>query len=198
MKARNAAIHMLGISVLLASMPVLAGRPVKVVDEGHLKEQGVTSDSQFVAPGFPASLAKKGDSVCVTIGYNINDDGTTSNFGVLKSWNSSSGEELAPKEYWDDVVNVAAAAVSQWKFKAVDGGKLSPLYTAATFTFQGNAPAESLDLRGNCRVSDLTAYLQDLKSKRYQHTSADTFAAQQFNRQVQSQLNMVSNPGAGR
>lgn len=181
----------------LATAAAMAANQVKIVDEGRLPQNGITSDSTFAPPGFPATLATSGDSVCVSLGYKINADGTTTDFGVLKSWSSSTEDERPKGSYWDDVINVSAQAVSDWKFKKADGSTLAPVYTAATFSFRGKQPMEASQLRANCLITDLTAHIQDIKSKRYRSGQPDTFTAEQFRRQSQGQRSMVSNPGAG-
>lgn len=188
---------LLGLTFLGATTVCLAAFPVKIVDEGRLAQNGITSDSSFAAPGFPASLASRGDNVCVTIGYKIQSDGSTTDFGVLKSWSSSSDDKRPQGGYWEDVINVTGSAVSQWKFRKADGGKLAPLYTAATFSFRGNDPMEPSQLRAKCLITDLTAYVQEIKGKRYRNGQPDTFTAEQFRRQSQSQGSMMSSPGAG-
>lgn len=188
---------LVALATLTATTICLAAFPVKVVDEGKLPEFGVTSDSTFAAPGFPASLASRGDNICVTIGYKIQSDGSTTDFGVLKSWSSTSEEERPEGSYWDDVINVTGSAVSNWKFRKADGSKLAPLYTAATFSFRGTDPMEPSQLRAKCHISDLTAHLQEIKGRRYRNGQPDTFTAEQFRRQAQSQRSMMSSPGAG-
>ncbi len=195
MKRYSKALLSVGLTACLAS--VFAADQPRIVDEGKLKERDVTSDGPFAAPGTPASLARQGDDVCLTLGYRIDSDGTTSNYGVLKSWSSSSGEERPKGTYWDDVINASAAAVSKWKFKSASGAKaMSPVYTAVTFSFSGRGNMTPDSLRGNCRVSDLTALLQDIKSKRYQIGQPSNFLREQFQRDRRSQASMVSNPGS--
>ena len=185
------------LTALTATTVCLAAFPVKVVDEGKLPQYGITSDGAFAAPGFPASLAARGDNICVTIGYKIQSDGSTTDFGVLKSWSSSSEEERPEGSYWEDVINVTGSAVSSWKFRKGDGSKLAPIYTAATFSFRGTDPMESTQLRAKCLITDLTAHIQTIKGKRYRNGQPDTFTAEQFRRQSQSQGSMISAPGAG-
>lgn len=187
----------LGLGACVAATAALAAFPVKIVDEGRLKQNGITSDSKFAPPGFPASLASKGDNVCITIGYKILADGSTTDFGVLKSWSSATEDERPEGSYWEDVMNVTGSTVADWKFRKIDGGELVPVYTAATFTFRGTAPMEPTQLRAKCLITDLTAHVQEIKGKRYRHGQPDTFTAEQFRRQSQSQGSMMSSPGAG-
>lgn len=186
-----------GLFALMATTAALAAFPVKIVDEGRLSQNGITSDSKFQPPGFPASLAAKGDNVCITLGYKIQADGTTTDFGVLKSWSSATEEQRPEGSYWDDVMNVTGSTVADWKFRRIDGDTLVPVYTAATFTFRGTTPMEPTQLRAKCLITDLTAHVQEIKGKRYRSGQPDTFTAEQFRRQSQSQGSMISNPGAG-
>lgn len=187
----------LAIASLTVATAAFAAYPVKIIDEGRLAQNGITSDSKFTPPGFPASLAAKGDSVCITLGYKIQADGTTTDFGVLKSWSSASEDKRPEGSYWEDVMNVTGTAVSEWKFRKADGDNLVPVYTAATFSFRGTDQMEPSQLRAKCLITDLTAHVQEIKGKRYRNGQPDTFTAEQFRRQSQSQGSMVSNPGPG-
>jgi hypothetical protein len=173
------------------------GRLARIVNEGQLGARGIAADGQLRAPGMPASLVAQRDDVCVTLGYNVKSDGSTSNLMVLKSWSSSAQGEMLEQAYADDVRSVVAEAVSDWKFRNADGdGRVQPLFTATTFYFSGSGASDAATLRGHCQINDLTAHVQAIKSSRFLPGSRDTYDLEQANRYMTQRMSL-RNPGAG-
>lgn len=173
------------------------GRLARIIDEGQLGARGIAADGQLRAPGLPASLVAQRDDVCVTLGYNVKSDGSTSNLMVLKSWASSAQGEMRDQAYAEDVRSVIAEAVSDWKFKNADnGGRVQPLFTATTFYFSSSGASDAASLRDHCQINDLTAHVQAVKSTRFLPGSRDTFDLEQANRN-QAQRMSMRNPGPG-
>ena len=149
-----------GVMVAIVAAPGLAGEKVRVVNEGGIKDQWTLAEGvKLAAPGYPAALLERGDSVCIALGYAIKPDGTTSDFSIVKSW-SSAGQDQ-PDEYWDAFAQASAGAVSQWAFAPrPDVAEPQPTYTVATMQFMGKPSMDGAELRGHCRVDDLVAQLK--------------------------------------
>ncbi|HOZ23889.1 MAG TPA: energy transducer TonB, partial [Thermomonas sp.] len=112
---------------------------VRVVNEGGIRgDWTLAPGTQLSAPGYPGAFAKTGDDVCVAVGYRIQPDGSTSDFSLLKTWSSRSGEGEAVEGYWDAFSQAAVAALQQWKFAPrPEVGKPTSVDTVATMTFTG-------------------------------------------------------------
>jgi hypothetical protein len=149
----------LGVVVAAVAAPGLAGEKVRIVNEGGIKDQWTLAEgTKLAAPGYPAALVERGDSVCLALGYAIKPDGTTSDFSIVKSW-SSAGEQS--DEYWDAFAQASAGAVSQWAFAPrPEVAEPQPTYTVATMQFMGKPAMDGAELRGHCRVDDLVAQLK--------------------------------------
>lgn len=151
-----------GVLLSLVAGPVLAAEKVSIVNEGGIRDQWMLADGvQLAAPGYPAAFAERGDSVCVAIGYAIKPDGTTSDFALLKNWNSSSGEKEPAPGYWDAFTQAGAGALAQWKFKPrPEVAEPKATYTVATMHFMGKTPEDAAALRAHCAISDLAALIE--------------------------------------
>ena len=101
---------------------------VRVVNEGGIRgDWTLAPGTQLSAPGYPGAFAKTGDDVCVAVGYRIQPDGSTSDFSLLKTWSSRSGEGEAVEGYWDAFSQAAVAALQQWKFAPAARGRQAHL-----------------------------------------------------------------------
>lgn len=151
---------MAGMVMAAVAAPGLAAEKVRVVNEGGIKDQWTLAEgTKLAAPGYPAALVERGDSVCLALGYAIKPDGTTSDFSIVKSW-SSAGQDQSD-EYWDAFAQASAGAVSQWAFAPrPEVAEPQPTYTVATMQFMGKPAMDGAELRGHCRVEDLVAQLK--------------------------------------
>jgi len=151
---------MAGVMVAAVAAPGLAAEKVRIVNEGGIKDQWTLAEgTKLAAPGYPAALVERGDSVCLALGYAIKPDGTTSDFTIVKSW-SSAGQDQSD-EYWDAFAQASAGAVSQWAFAPrPEVTEPQPTYTVATMQFMGKQAMDGAELRGHCRVEDLAAQLK--------------------------------------
>jgi hypothetical protein len=101
------------------------------------------------------------------MGYAIQVDGSTADFTIVKAWSSSRGEDEPVSGYWDSFSQAGAGALSQWKFKPRDLGRVVPTYTVATLIFQGKGLVPATDLRGHCAISDMKATVMAKKADRF-------------------------------
>jgi len=153
---------------LFAHGSVFAGDRISIVDEGGIRDQWMV-DGVLAAPGMPERFARSGDNACVAMGYAINEDGSTSDFSLLKSWSTSGNDEPASSDYWQDLLGASAAAVSQWKFKPrPEAGKVGTTYTVVTMTFKGSDDMDAVELRGRCGISNLKAFIERDRARRFQ------------------------------
>ena len=122
-----------------------------------------------VVPGYPDSVADKSEDVCVSLGYQLKADGTTSDIAVLTSWGSKTPAGNAPEGHFDAYAQYAAAALTQWRFAPVGGGNanIKPLYTAATFAFSTNAEADRQALRAHCVIENLSGFIAKARADAY-------------------------------
>src|SRR3546814_3823658 len=94
------------ISTAFVLAMVLAGAAVaqekqRIANEGTIGDKWMLADGvQLATAAYPASLAARGDNACIALGYLIGKDGTTSDFAVLKQWNSDAGEDAPVEGYW--------------------------------------------------------------------------------------------------
>jgi hypothetical protein len=169
---RRLGICTLGVSV---SCLALAGPRVAVVDEGALAERWTPAPGQpHFVPGYPGNAADKGADVCVTIGYEVGVDGTTSDFSELRSWTSAHPDGLLPADEAEPYTQIAAAVVARRKFVPV--GKPHAVFTAATFAFDGSNPLGEEAIRTHCQIEDLHAFVVDLQSRSHAQGDLDSEA----------------------
>lgn len=165
------------VCVLMAAMGAAwaqDGGPAKqqiVANEGKIGDRWALADGvQLAVAQYPAALAPRGDDACIALGYQINEDGTTSDFAVLKQWNSANGEDEPEAGYWQQFAQSGADALSQWRFKPrPEAGAVRPTYTVATLSFKGGK-GQGGDVASHCRIDDLVALVQKHKSHAYMNS----------------------------
>lgn len=174
---------------------VLPDNDVQVANEGRIGDRWMLAPGATLAtPAYPAHLAVRGDDVCLALGYQINPDGSTSNFAVIKQW-SSAGDAEPVDGYWAGFAQAGADALSQWRFQARPGiSPVQPTYTVATLAFNAGEDAPAA-LRANCAVADLAATIQSLKSSGYEK-SVERRELERLNRAARANRTMV-NPLGG-
>jgi len=167
-----------------------------VANEGKIGSRWKLAEGATLAtPAYPAQFATRGDHVCLAMGYMINPDGSTSDFAVLRQWNSSSGKDEPVEGYWQSFAQSGADALSQWRFQPrEDAGAVRPTYTVATLAFTGTQAAPA-DIRGQCRITDLAATVQERKSEAYLRRSRDRAALDRANQAAGARGAMNENPG---
>ncbi|TWI06251.1 hypothetical protein IP90_00516 [Luteimonas cucumeris] len=174
----------------------MAAERVKIANEGGIRDQWMLADGiKLAAPGYPAAFAERGDNVCVAMGYAINPDGTTSDFGLLKAWNSATGEDEPVEGFWDAFSQASAGALSEWKFKPrPEVAEPETVYTVATMNFMGKQATDPAGLRSHCNISDLASFVQKQKWDKTQDGSLEKSELQNYLRRQQSRRTMVENP----
>ena len=168
---------------------------VRVVNEGGIRGDWTPAPgTQLSAPGYPGAFAKTGDDVCVAVGYRIQPDGSTSDFSLLKTWSSRSGEGEAVEGYWDAFSQAAVAALQQWKFAPrPEVGKPTSVDTVATMTFTGLQSVDAATLRGKCKIEDLAAFLEQVKVDMAKRSDLNRHQIENSYRQ-QTRSDMVRTP----
>ena len=188
MAKKSSQLIILALSALLLP-PCLAEKPIRIADEGTIRDQWQLADgAQIAAPGYPSEFVSRANSVCVALGYLINPDGNTSDFTLLKQWNGESAEEEPVPGYWDAFGKASAAAVGQWRFKPrPEVASPTPTYTVATLVFNGKH-GNPQETRDHCKIPDLRGLI--LK------TQADS-ARNGINRALMERLRGAAQAGPG-
>ena len=140
----------------------------RVADEGTIGDAWALAEGATLAQAaYPAHLAARGGSACIALGYLISPDGGTSDFQLLKAWNSESGEVEPVAGYWQAFADAGADAVGQWRFQPKPGvASAVPTRTVATIGFQGPAGGTPAEVRAHCRITGLGEYLAKLEHDR--------------------------------
>lgn len=157
----------LALSCVLLSATVAAQDKERIANEGTIGDKWMLADGSTLATAqYPAHMASRGDNVCIALGYKIGKDGTTSDFSVLKQWNSESGEKEPTDGFWQAFAQAGADAVSQWRFKPRPGvAHPEPTRTVATVGFNGKQGVDAAQLRGHCQIGDLAAHLKSIPKR---------------------------------
>lgn len=146
------------VPLLLAGAMAAANTPgddaVRIADEGGIATWWRLADgASITAPGYPQdSLAGRVDA-CVSMGYTIQPDGSTSDHVIVKRWSNAAEDDAVA---WDQFGQAASSALSQWRFAPADAMPPKPTFTVATFTFVGSE-AMPVGLAEHCKVADVRA-----------------------------------------
>lgn len=190
--------HSIRTAVLIAVLSAMSASPlahaqdaVRVANEGAIRDQWMLADGvKLAAPGYPAGFAARGDNVCVAMGYRIKPDGSTSEYTLLRSWSSSTGEKEPAAGFWDAFSQASAAALMHWKFKPrPEVAKPRAVDTVATMTFMGKQAEDAAGLRGHCKVDDLASLLERVKSDNAKRGDMNKHELdEQIRRQLQNEM----------
>ena len=165
-------IHALSLLALCFAGSAIAAESqqpaVDIASEGGIRDKWMLEDgAKLAAPAYPEGFANAQRDVCVALGYRIAADGSSSDFRVLKQWNSQTGEFEPVDGFFNAFANAGADAVRQWKFKArPEVATPAPVFTVATLTWQTRKDANAAALRGECKIGDLVAYMGDLERQK--------------------------------
>lgn len=137
---------------------------VDVVTEGGIgKHWGAAPGASFAAPGYPAQFKERAANVCLSIGYTLNSEtGTPSDLTLLQAWSRDKDDVALTDAELEPFVQSAAAALSQWRFVPKEGApKHVTTLTSATMTFNGAPNTAPASLPGQCRITDLPAFVSE-------------------------------------
>jgi hypothetical protein len=160
------------ISVALGALMALsvarAGeRPPIIANEGAIRDKWMLAPGAKIANAeYPPQFAADGADVCLALGYLIKADGSTSDFQVLKQWNSVNAESEPTEGFWQAFAQAGANALAQWRFQArPEVESPVPTWTVATLAFQAGAPTPPAELRAHCAIPDLAEHMAAMKKK---------------------------------
>jgi len=149
----------------LAASSAFAADGIRVVNEGGIRDKWMLKEGvPLTVPSYPVHLAKRGDEVCVALGYLVNPDGTLSDFAMLKSWTSAGNGSDEPEDgYWMAFAEAAGDALKQWRLQPrPEVARAEPVFTVGTFVFGSKGTASTA--RDHCKIANLIALLRDLES----------------------------------
>ena len=184
-----------GVAGILVAGLALAGGRVAIVSEGGFADRWAPApDQPRVVAGYPSTAADKTRDVCVNIGYMIGPDGSTSQFTEMKSWTSGQPQDAMPDEkQMEPYVQIAAAVVSRWKYVPV--GKPKPVFTSATFAFDGSKSLSEEGIRSRCFIGDLQDYVAQMQSKDQERGNLDKMREQRRRDMQEQAMRPTGAPG---
>ena len=125
---------------------------VRVANEGGIATWWRLADGvSITAPGYPESSLRERVDACLSVGYTIRPDGSTSDHVVVKRWSNAPEADAVA---WDRFGQAASSALSQWRFASVGNNAPRPTFTVATFTFVGG-DAMPAALAQHCEIADV-------------------------------------------
>jgi hypothetical protein len=178
--------------LLVAGLACASGR-VTIVSAAALPEKWTPApDAPKVVAGYPSNAVDKSHDVCVSIGYEIGADGSTSGFNELNSWTSGAPDGAATPMEITPYSQIAAAVVSRYKYVPV--GKPHVVFTSATFAFDGSKTQGEAAIRAHCDIANLNDFVAQLKSKSQDKGNLDTEALRRRRNAVDESLRPSNSP----
>ena len=166
MARRSGICATLLIAALLASASARAAdRRLTIVTEGEALGAWRPVAETIALPAYPGIVADKSEDACVSIGYLIKADGSTSDFAVLAAWSSKADGFTPTDPRFLPFSRNALAAVQRWRFET-DGGagaRGRQVFSAATFAFSTTG-ADMGALKDRCRIADLKEFISKLRA----------------------------------
>lgn len=157
--------YLLACLLFALMAPALAQNKIRVVDEGGIRDAWTLAPgATLAAPPYPSGLSANPVEACVSIGYLLNKDGTTSDYALLRAWSADPPKVADQDAYWGAFADVSAAALSTWRFQPrPEAGTPEPVYTAATFLFAAKDPQA---VRSRCESANLARRIVELRDDR--------------------------------
>ncbi|OGT56012.1 MAG: hypothetical protein A3E01_01930 [Gammaproteobacteria bacterium RIFCSPHIGHO2_12_FULL_63_22] len=135
----------------------------KIVSESEIARNWAPAPGAArVIAGYPANVKDRAHDVCVNIGFQINPDGSTSNFVEMKAWHSGASSTDPKAEQIRPFAQSAAAAVSLWRFAPATKSP-KPVYTSTAFAFEGSKTLSQVQILATCRIDDLPGHVSAAK-----------------------------------
>ncbi|NUS59772.1 MAG: hypothetical protein HOQ01_02375 [Lysobacter sp.] len=158
------ALALLALCIAGPALAAEAEPKVDIANEGGIRDKWMLADgAKLAAPAYPEGFANAQRDVCLALGYQINPDGTTSGYRVLKQWNSETAGDEPVDGFWNSFANAGADALRQWKFqKRPEVASAAPVFTVATLTWQTRKDTNPATLRAQCKIGDLVTYMRDV------------------------------------
>lgn len=148
-----------------------------------------------VVAGYPSAASDRSQDVCVNIGYLIAPDGQTAEFFEMDSWSSASRGGRPKQKQVEAFVQIAAAAVSRWRFAPV-GERPQPVFTSTTFAFDGSKTLSVDAIRQRCAIPNLQAFVDKARmrdrSSTMKSSSYDRMLSANWSCSAQSSACMLS------
>lgn len=152
-------------TALFLALTALAGAAtaetgLTILNEGDIAGLWRPVGDSVPMPAYPGIVTDKSEDVCVSVGYLLKEDGTTSDFALLGAWGSKAEKAKPTDPHFTPFAQNSLAAVQRWRYQSVAGAtaKLKPVYTAATFGFSTTG-ANLEALKGRCRIADLRGFI---------------------------------------
>jgi hypothetical protein len=158
------------ICACLAAASLAADR-VTILSEGDTSAYWRPVAETQAMPGYPRVVADKTEDVCISIGYMLQQDGTTSDHALVSAWSSADQNAKSDDRRFIAFAQKSLAAIQHWRFTpaAGTGVKVRPVYTATSFAFSTSG-TDAGQLRGRCRVEDLPAFIAKVQAEAAKHT----------------------------
>ena len=156
------------LALAFVTVAAAADEPPTILDEGETAALWRPVAETIAMPAYPGVVADKSEDVCVSVGYLLQADGSTSDFAVLDAWGSKAAKAKPTDPHFLPYSQNALAAVQRWRFQSIAGAsaKVRPVYTSATFAFSTSG-ADMEGLKGRCRISDLSAFIRKAQEAAY-------------------------------
>jgi len=190
------------VSVVLLSLVIVASvqaaERIRIVSEGGLDKDWVPAGNAPLAKAaYPAQLKDRSRDICVNLGYQVNKDGSTSDFSVMRAWSSENPEADAAPDAVDAFVQSAAAAVSQWRFERTPAAsKNSVAYTSATLAFVGDKGGDAEQLRQRCAIPDLRSFITKAQNDAFKRGDVQKARLENYQRENPAALMIEANNAA--
>lgn len=144
----------------------LASDKLTILSEGDTAQYWRPIPETMAMPGYPSIIADKSEDVCISVGYLLKEDGSTSDFALLNAWSSADESAKASDKRFLAFAQNSLAAVQRWRFSSTAGpsAKTQQLYTAASFAFSTHG-TDVGQLRGRCQVRDLSDFIAKARAE---------------------------------
>lgn len=181
------------LALAIACTGAFAADGLTILNEGDLGSFWRPMDETMAMPAYPGIVADKSEDVCVSVGYLLKEDGSTSDFAVLSAWGSKTDKAKPTDQHFLPFAQNALAAVQRWRYQSAAGtAKVRPIYTAATFAFSTSG-ADPAGVKGRCRINDLRQFITDAQAK----ASKNNITRSRMDRQrVQNPDTIQARPGS--
>lgn len=157
------------VGTVMATGSIVAADRIEVVSESQLVTYWIPApDAPKVLAGYPSAAVDGSQDVCISLGFLIAPDGRTSEFFEMDSWSSTAGGRRPKREQIEPFVQMAAAVVSRWYFIPA-GERIQPVFTSATFGFDGSKTQGADAIRQHCAIPNLQAFVDKARARDRTH-----------------------------